>query len=224
MSAKDDRGGGRQGFTFFRSFRDAIKMTPPKDQLVLYKAIADYALDRIEPDISKLSTAGRICWTALRPNIDSGIVRYLNGCKGGAPKGNSNARKTTKKQPAINRKTTKPLLNKNENKNIEKNEEGSNRARKTHIAFIVPAKREIEDYISSAGLNVDASQFIDRPAMYGIESFDGGRYGTIFSQSVGRLTIAKNREGTTGYIPFRHNESLTVISDYAVRTSNMEIV
>ena len=161
MSAKDDRGGGRQGFTFFRSFRDAIKMTPPKDQLVLYKAIADYALDRIEPDISRLSTAGRICWTALRPNIDSGIVRYLNGCKGGAPKGNSNARKTTKKQPAINRKTTKPLLNKNENKNIEKNEEGSNRARKTHIAFIVPTKREIEDYISSAGLNVDASQFID---------------------------------------------------------------
>ena len=161
MSAKDDRGGGRQGFTFFRSFRDAIKMTPPKDQLVLYKAIADYALDRIEPDISKLSTAGRICWTALRPNIDSGIVRYLNGCKGGAPKGNSNARKTTKKQPAINRKTTKPLLNKNENKNIEKNEEGSNKGRKTHITFIVPAKREIEDYISSAGLNVDASQFID---------------------------------------------------------------
>lgn len=157
MSAKDDRGGGRQGFTFFRSFRDAIKMTPPKDQLVLYKAIADYALDRIEPDISRLSTAGRIYWTALRPNIDSGIVRYLNGCKGGAPKGNSNARKTTKKQPAINRKTTKPLLN----KNIEKNEEGSNRERKTHITFIVPAKREIEDYISSAGLNVDASQFID---------------------------------------------------------------
>ncbi len=37
---------------------------------------------------------------------------------------------------------------------------------------------------------------------------------------VGRLTIAKNREGTTGYIPFRHNDSLTVIGDYAVQTSN----
>ena len=74
--------------------------------------------------------------------------------------------------------------------------------------------------------------FIDRPAMYGIKEFDGGKYGVIASQGLsadgthygtGRLTIAKNREGTTGYIPFRHNESLTVISDYAVQMSNTEI-
>ena len=80
-------------------------------------------------------------------------------------------------------------------------------------------------FVSSSAIEQDADMviFIDRPAMYGIESFDGGRYGTIFSQGVGRLTIAKNREGTTGYIPFRHNESLTVISDYAVQTSNTEI-
>lgn len=29
--------------------------------------------------------------------------------------------------------------------------------------------------------------------------------------------------GTAGYIPFRNNESLTVTSDYAVQTSNMNI-
>ena len=79
----------------------------------------------------------------------------------------------------------------------------------------------LSDLRESGAIEQDADMviFIDRPAMYGIESFDG----TIFSQGVGRLTIAKNREGTTGYIPFRHNESLTVISDYAVRTSNTEI-
>ena len=42
----------REGFTFYRSFRDSIEMTEASDQLVLYKAIADYALDGIEPDIS----------------------------------------------------------------------------------------------------------------------------------------------------------------------------
>ena len=83
----------------------------------------------------------------------------------------------------------------------------------------------LSDLRESGAIEQDADMviFIDRPAMYGIESFDGGRYGTIFSQGVGRLIIAKNREGTTGYIPFRHNESLTVISDYAVQTSNTEI-
>ena len=83
----------------------------------------------------------------------------------------------------------------------------------------------LSDLRESGAIEQDADMviFIDRPAMYGIESFDGGRYGTIFSQGVGRLTIAKNREGTTGYIPFSHNESLTVISDYAVQTSNTEI-
>lgn len=57
----------------------------------------------------------------------------------------------------------------------------------------------------------------------GITSFDGGKYGTIGSNGIGCLTIAKNREGTTGHIPFRHNESLTVISDYAIQTSNTNV-
>lgn len=100
----------RAGFTFFRSFRDAVEMTDRDDQLVLYKAIADYALDGVEPDISALGALGRLCWTAIQPNIKSGIIRYQNGCNGGAPIGNRNAKnnlKTTKIQPRFNLKTTK---------------------------------------------------------------------------------------------------------------------
>lgn len=80
----------------------------------------------------------------------------------------------------------------------------------------------LSDLRESGAIEQDADMviFIDRPAAFGIKEFDGGRYGTISSQGVGRLTIAKNREGTTGYIPFRHNDSLTVISDYAVHMSN----
>jgi len=75
----------------------------------------------------------------------------------------------------------------------------------------------LSDLRESGAIEQDADMviFIDRPAVYGIDSFDGGaRYGTIPSQGVGRLTIAKNREGGTGFIPFRHNESLTCIADY----------
>lgn len=74
----------------------------------------------------------------------------------------------------------------------------------------------LSDLRESGAIEQDADMvlFIDRPAAYGIREFEAGRYGTISSQSVGRLTIAKNREGGTGFIPFRHNESLTQITDY----------
>lgn len=74
----------------------------------------------------------------------------------------------------------------------------------------------LSDLRESGAIEQDADMviFIDRPAVYGIREFDGGKYGTISSQGVGRLTIAKNREGGTGFIPFRHNESLTSIWDF----------
>lgn len=157
MSNSDNKDKVRQGFTFFRSFRDAVAMTDPDEQLVLYKAIADYALDQTEPDISTLGSLGKLCWTAIRPNIESGLTRFRNGCKGGAPKGNRNACKTGEKQAGINLKTTEPLLN--ENKDEDENTEY--RTKDKGYPFIAPAKREIEDYILSAGLDVDAASFLD---------------------------------------------------------------
>ena len=56
--------------------------------------------------------------------------------------------------------------------------------------------------------------FIDRPAMYGAQMITTTRYGLISSEGVGVLHVAKNREGAAGRIYFRHNESLTRITDY----------
>lgn len=74
----------------------------------------------------------------------------------------------------------------------------------------------LSDLRESGAIEQDADMvlFIDRPAMYSIREFEAGKYGVINSQGVGRVTIAKNREGSTGFIPFRHNESLTQITDY----------
>lgn len=149
----------RNGFTFFRSFRDAVEMTSKEEQLVLYRAIADYALDQIEPDVSTLGALGRLCWTALRPNLESGVIRFRNGCNGGAPAGNQNARKTTENQPENNRKTTYPLLNENEDENVDENEEGNKRSKCS--AFYPPSLQEVKDYIAEKGYAVDARRFID---------------------------------------------------------------
>ena len=74
----------------------------------------------------------------------------------------------------------------------------------------------LSDLRESGAIEQDADivLFLDRPATYGRTEIDAGRYGTISTEGVGLLHIAKNREGATGCICFRHNESLTRITDY----------
>ena len=74
----------------------------------------------------------------------------------------------------------------------------------------------LSDLRESGAIEQDADivAFVDRPAMYGRTELDAGRYGTIPAEGVGLLHIAKNREGATGCVIFRHNESMTRIADY----------
>ena len=74
----------------------------------------------------------------------------------------------------------------------------------------------LSDLRESGAIEQDADMvvFLDRPAMYGQPDIETDRYGLISSDGVGIMHIAKNREGATGRIYFRHNESLTRIADY----------
>lgn len=107
----------RDYFTFYRSFQEAIEQCDEKDQLALYRAIVYYGLDQKEPIFN--NPLLRLAWTLIKPNLYANWVRYDNGRKGGAPKGNKNAlrnnRETTEKQPKNNQKTS--------NKDKEKDKE-----------------------------------------------------------------------------------------------------
>ncbi|WP_418426724.1 replicative DNA helicase [Alistipes sp.] len=74
----------------------------------------------------------------------------------------------------------------------------------------------LSDLRESGAIEQDADivAFLDRPAMYGRTEIDAGRYGMIPAEGVGLMHIAKNREGATGCIVYRHNKSLTRIFDY----------
>jgi hypothetical protein len=100
----------REGFVFYRSFYDAICELDERTQLILFRAIVDYGLDGVLPDLEGVAKA---IFLMAKPQIDANYRRYENGKKGGAPKGNQNARKnnlettknnleTTKEQPKIN--------------------------------------------------------------------------------------------------------------------------
>ena len=87
----------------------------------LFKLLFMYAEGQ-EINESKLNSTTRLAFNAFKPGIDKGIKKYLstikrnreNGKKGGAPKGNQNAKKqskTTQNNPTVE-KTTQTTQNK----------------------------------------------------------------------------------------------------------------
>ncbi|HIZ15553.1 MAG TPA: hypothetical protein H9816_06550 [Candidatus Tidjanibacter faecipullorum] len=165
----------RAGFTFYRSFRDAIDRIAPEEQLSLYKAIANYALDGTLPDVDSMGSSSSLCWMMIQPILQSGLTKYLNGKLGGAPAGNANALKnnlkSTKKQAKNNLKTTKKQpknklktsnINENENEKKEKysKEKGAVSPRRTHalVADNPPTAEEVIAYFVANGQNAETGR------------------------------------------------------------------
>lgn len=116
----------RETFIFYRSFRDAFNALDKDVRLRMYEAVINYGLDLIEPHFEGIE---KVLWTLIRPQLEANNKRFENGCKGGAPMGNQNARKqpkdnreTTKKQPRNNQKQPNNNNNNNENNNENVND------------------------------------------------------------------------------------------------------
>ena len=83
----------RESFVFYRSFLGAIREMEEPDQLAMFRAICDYALDGKEPALT--SAIQRAVFAAIRPSIDTNNARREGGKRGGRPK----TRKTTVSNP-----------------------------------------------------------------------------------------------------------------------------
>ena len=70
----------RESFIFYRSFHEAIKCMSEKVRGQIYVALADYALDGIEPE--NLSSEAKGMFMLMKPIIDANNSRYSNGKKG----------------------------------------------------------------------------------------------------------------------------------------------
>ena len=109
----------RESFIFYKSFYDSIKELDPKDQVQIYDAIFQYQFEGKEIELKGVCKS---IFTLIIPQLEANNKRYINGLKGGAPKGNQNA---TKKQPKNNQKTTKKQPNENDNENVNENVNGN---------------------------------------------------------------------------------------------------
>ena len=108
----------RDSFLVYRSFIEAANTLPKSRRWDALEAIADYAMDGIEPDMNKLGVAGSVFLVA-KPLVEKNNQRYENGKKGGRPKKDGEKNQSgTKQKPNHNQTITKPKPNVNVNDNV----------------------------------------------------------------------------------------------------------
>lgn len=68
----------RKQFTFYRSYYDAIKTLPKREQTDLLLALCSYGLDKEE---RKLSGTAAAIFTLIKPTLDAGWRKAEGGSK-----------------------------------------------------------------------------------------------------------------------------------------------
>lgn len=103
----------RKQFTFYRSYYEAVKELPKKEQCAVILAICAYALDEKEPELTGTAKA---IFSLVRPTLDSSRRKAESGKAGGKGK------QTESKTEANDKQTAREKENKKENKNKKENE------------------------------------------------------------------------------------------------------
>lgn len=100
----------KDNFIFYRQWWESIRELEPEQQSRVYDALMRFAFEGIEPT----DTIARAVTTLMRSTIKRDLEKYermcernrVNGLRGGAPKGNDNARKQSTENNRKQPKTT----------------------------------------------------------------------------------------------------------------------
>lgn len=95
-------------FTFYKNYYDIIKYLNDEQKVLIVNAILEFMFEDKEPKLEGLLLG---IWNNIKMPLNTTKNKVIKGKKGGAPKGNDNAKKTTKKQPKNNLETTKKQAN-----------------------------------------------------------------------------------------------------------------
>ena len=159
----------RDSFIFYRSFAEAIDDLPDNEQLEVYRAIKEYALNEREIE---LTGAVKGFFKLIKPQIIANNRRYKNGTKGGRPTEKqepTNNQSITKHEPNNNLNNTKPELedsqditkqlpNVNGNATVNVNENGDGNGKKQPPLFLIKAKIKEQGFF----FDVDDDQLLER--------------------------------------------------------------
>lgn len=172
----------RDGFIFYESFRSAMKDLPAATQVLLYNAIADYALYDIVPDFGDDGIA-RGFFALMRPQIDANNRRRDAGVRGGRPSKSVDDepifdQQETGEEPNANQGETKakPCDNQTVTMTEPKEKEKANDKAKANAnvevhaksssagqprRFAKPTVEEIRAFCAERGNGIDPQRFFD---------------------------------------------------------------
>ena len=114
---------------FYKNHYETILKLPADKQLLIFKAVFDYAFYGKITEFKEEDFACGIIFDLIKPQIDANNRKYQNGKLGGRPKNNQNETKTkpknnqtiTKIKPKNNQTITKIKPNDNVNDNVNVN-------------------------------------------------------------------------------------------------------
>jgi len=135
---------GRDYFTFYRSFFEQISdCDEPTARLEMYEVLLNYAFNKTEPDFKNghFHSMTRFFWKGARAVMAKNWAQFENGCKGGAPIGNTN----NKGKKKVNPKLTQSQAYKDKDKDIDIDIEGEG-----DNIFRPPSLEDVLNYCSSA--------------------------------------------------------------------------
>lgn len=151
-------------FVFYGSFYEAISVLPAENQSHIYDAIFKFAFENIQVELDGVELA---VFLLIRPQLEANRTKYENGCKGGAPRGNQNARKKTtevefESLEENNQKNNRKQPNENDNENVNDNKKENTPCGGTKekaIRFFAPTLDEVKKYCQERKNSVDAERF-----------------------------------------------------------------
>lgn len=200
----------RDSFVFYRSFYSAISKCPESVQMELYLAVIRYGLNQEPPRFSECAEEPFLSaiWESIKPQLDANLQRYINGCKGGAPKGNKNAKKTTKN----NQK--QPNVNDNENVNVNENVNLPYSSREFVDTWSVLIRQPKWKNKTPAALSRAAKQLAQYPEGFAVELMNNaiasGYQGLVFANTPTMFEIWKRAHNSA---PARTGKVFSSIED-----------
>ncbi len=156
---------------FYSSYYEAIKELPDEEQGKVYKAVIDYAMERIEPNLTGVSKA---MFVLIQPSLDASRKNYENGTKGGRPAKNKtqveteeitqietqsitqHKTQTESYQIFEKEKDNREIIKENKEEKEEKEKEITHTSR-----FVPPTLEEVKAYAVERGSNVDPQKFFE---------------------------------------------------------------
>lgn len=151
----------RESMLIYKSFIDVSENLSDHDYRLFWDAIHKYGVYGKDIPTFENPTLNALM-TLIEPIIKANIKNYINGSKGGAPKGNNNAKKTTQKQPwvnsGLNNKTTQKQGNVNVNVTDTVNDTVTDTDNVT-VTDNVNDNKEFCPYVDKDGIITDWEKF-----------------------------------------------------------------